>query len=122
MFLNCLSYRTSETSEYIIWSERCRYRTKHCSRQGTDFTGTSIVHVKYAREVADCYGQNVIMKWFDLFSEYRDKRLEQTSLLSAILDQISSFMRNISILDYFGFRRLFFFFCCDTSLWIYLPK
>ncbi|XP_013186815.1 sodium channel protein Nach-like [Amyelois transitella] len=36
--------------------------------QGANFTGTSIVHVKYAREVADCYGQNVIMKWFDLFS------------------------------------------------------
>ncbi|XP_041979423.1 uncharacterized protein LOC121733272 [Aricia agestis] len=36
--------------------------------QGANFTGTSLVHVKYAREVADCYGQNVIMKWFDLIS------------------------------------------------------
>ncbi|XP_075978137.1 sodium channel protein Nach-like [Anticarsia gemmatalis] len=36
--------------------------------QGANFTGTSIVHVKYARDVADCYGQNVIMKWFDLIS------------------------------------------------------
>ncbi|XP_053609511.1 sodium channel protein Nach-like isoform X1 [Plodia interpunctella] len=36
--------------------------------RGANFTGTSILHVKYAREVADCYGQNVIMKWFDLFS------------------------------------------------------
>ncbi|CAH2232837.1 jg16602 [Pararge aegeria aegeria] len=36
--------------------------------QGANFTGTSIVHVKYAREVADCYGQNIIMKWFDLIS------------------------------------------------------
>nr|XP_026492221.1 pickpocket protein 28-like isoform X2 [Vanessa tameamea] len=36
--------------------------------QGANFTGTSMVHVKYAREVADCYGQNVIMKWFDLIS------------------------------------------------------
>ncbi|XP_050682113.1 sodium channel protein Nach-like isoform X2 [Leptidea sinapis] len=36
--------------------------------QGANFTGTSIVHVKYGREVADCYGQNVIMKWFDLIS------------------------------------------------------
>ncbi|XP_072949205.1 uncharacterized protein [Epargyreus clarus] len=36
--------------------------------QGANFTGTSIVHVKYAREVADRYGQNVIMKWFDLIS------------------------------------------------------
>ncbi|CAH4028574.1 unnamed protein product [Pieris brassicae] len=35
---------------------------------GANFTGTSIVHVKYGREVADCYGQNVIMKWFDLIS------------------------------------------------------
>lgn len=38
-------------------------------RRGANFTGTSIVHVKYAREIADCYGQNVIMKWFDLISE-----------------------------------------------------
>ncbi|CAH0715589.1 unnamed protein product, partial [Brenthis ino] len=36
--------------------------------RGANFTGTSIVHVKYARETADCYGQNVIMKWFDLIS------------------------------------------------------
>ncbi|XP_014367108.2 sodium channel protein Nach [Papilio machaon] len=36
--------------------------------RGANFTGTSIVHVKYGREVADCYGQNVIMKWFDLIS------------------------------------------------------
>ncbi|XP_069359551.1 uncharacterized protein [Maniola hyperantus] len=36
--------------------------------QGANFTGTSIVHVKYAREVADRYGQNIIMKWFDLIS------------------------------------------------------
>ncbi|XP_050351289.1 sodium channel protein Nach-like [Nymphalis io] len=36
--------------------------------RGANFTGTSMVHVKYAREVADCYGQNVIMKWFDLIS------------------------------------------------------
>ncbi|XP_063825535.1 pickpocket protein 28-like [Ostrinia nubilalis] len=36
--------------------------------QGANYTGTSIVHVKYGREVADCYGQNVIMKWFDLIS------------------------------------------------------
>ncbi|KAJ8731421.1 hypothetical protein PYW07_004585 [Mythimna separata] len=36
--------------------------------QGVNFTGTSQVHVKYAREVADRYGQNVIMKWFDLIS------------------------------------------------------
>lgn len=39
-------------------------------RRGANFTGTSIVHVKYAREIADCYGQNVIMKWFDLISEW----------------------------------------------------
>nr|XP_034832283.1 uncharacterized protein LOC117989087 [Maniola hyperantus] len=39
-----------------------------CYRQGANFTGTSIVHVKYAREVADRYGQNIIMKWFDLIS------------------------------------------------------
>ncbi|XP_049873871.1 sodium channel protein Nach-like [Pectinophora gossypiella] len=36
--------------------------------RGANFTGTSIVHVKYARANADCYGQNVIMKWFDLIS------------------------------------------------------
>ncbi|CAH0585757.1 unnamed protein product [Chrysodeixis includens] len=36
--------------------------------RGANYTGTSIVHVKYARNVADCYGQNVIMKWFDLIS------------------------------------------------------
>nr|XP_037868600.1 pickpocket protein 28 [Bombyx mori] len=36
--------------------------------QGVNFTGTSIVHLKYASEVANCYGQNVIMKWFDLIS------------------------------------------------------
>ncbi|KAI8436774.1 hypothetical protein MSG28_010240 [Choristoneura fumiferana] len=35
---------------------------------GANFTGASIIHVKYAKEVADCYGQNVIMKWFDLIS------------------------------------------------------
>ncbi|XP_063364288.1 sodium channel protein Nach-like [Cydia amplana] len=35
---------------------------------GANYTGASIVHVKYAKEVADCYGQNVIMKWFDLIS------------------------------------------------------
>ncbi|XP_049694451.2 sodium channel protein Nach isoform X1 [Helicoverpa armigera] len=37
-------------------------------QQGVNFTGISFVHVKYARDVADCYGQNVIMKWFDLIS------------------------------------------------------
>ncbi|KOB70022.1 Uncharacterized protein OBRU01_11299 [Operophtera brumata] len=36
--------------------------------RGANFTGASIVHVKYAREVAECYGRNVIMKWFDLIS------------------------------------------------------
>ncbi|CAG9102265.1 unnamed protein product [Plutella xylostella] len=36
--------------------------------RGSNFSETSIVHVKYAGEFADCYGQNVIMKWFDLFS------------------------------------------------------
>ncbi|XP_022838067.1 sodium channel protein Nach-like [Spodoptera litura] len=36
--------------------------------QGVNYTGTSLVNVRYARDVADCYGQNVIMKWFDLIS------------------------------------------------------
>ncbi|KAM3965321.1 sodium channel protein Nach [Aphomia sociella] len=36
--------------------------------RGANFTGTSIVHVKYGRETAFSYGQNIIMKWFDLFS------------------------------------------------------
>ncbi|KAJ2949043.1 hypothetical protein O0L34_g5984 [Tuta absoluta] len=36
--------------------------------RGANFTGTSIVHVKYARGSADCFGQNIIMKWFDLIS------------------------------------------------------
>lgn len=44
-----------------------------CFRRGANFTGTSIVHVKYARESADSYGQNVIMKWFDLISEFAIK-------------------------------------------------
>ncbi|XP_052753360.1 sodium channel protein Nach-like [Galleria mellonella] len=36
---------------------------------GANFTGTSIVHVKYARETVDFFRQSVIMKWFDLFSD-----------------------------------------------------
>ncbi|CAH0398374.1 unnamed protein product [Chilo suppressalis] len=36
--------------------------------RGANLTATSIVQIRYGREMADCYGQNVIMKWFDLIS------------------------------------------------------
>ncbi|XP_059048526.1 sodium channel protein Nach-like [Achroia grisella] len=37
--------------------------------RGANFTGTSMVHVKYSRETVDFFRQSVIMKWFDLFSD-----------------------------------------------------
>ncbi|KAH9644833.1 hypothetical protein HF086_007921 [Spodoptera exigua] len=50
--------------EYIC----CEQEQCVCCRRDVNYTGTSLVNVKYARDVADCYGQNVIMKWFDLIS------------------------------------------------------
>ncbi|CAG4982990.1 unnamed protein product [Parnassius apollo] len=57
--------------------------------QGANFTGTSIVHVKYGKETADRYGQNVIMKWFDLIKNIMFSRLSW--LIFVVLCWYSSF-------------------------------